>query len=463
MDYDKQRTFLTRQQRRLLPTALACALLLVESWRSSDPLWARLLAAALALGLLWSAYYLPNYLSLNAYARRRLRWLARARWFLLGLVGLVSLAARAWVGLGILLAAGVLHFAGRRRLEVGLPADPEAAAARGLAGITLPYAMADAALLWSLHRDGVPSPLLVEFLLAFGFFAAALLRPRGWLAHGGWALGIAAFSVLLFPSPLSALATFLWTFAAASLLAEAEAQNLENYRTLVDALQAFSGEPRETIAELLQESTRRLAEDWSRSRPTHPAEAASWYSRNAHYYLYDIAQHHLLYKHITYTLGLLRLARGRVLDFGGGNGDFSCALARAGFETTYLDVPGESAEFVRWRVQREGLKLAIVHDPAALAGPFEVIFALDVLEHLADTKAVLARWRELLRPGGWLVFTYYVGPASSAPMHLDPGYDLPAYLVAQGFRPVKTRQVGLFSPEYMRKKQFQIMEKPATD
>ena len=94
-----------------------------------------------------------------------------------------------------------------------------------------------------------------------------------------------------------------------------------------------------------------------------------------------------------------------------------------------------------------------------LAGPFDVVFSLDVLEHLVEVKATLDCWGALLRPGGWLVFTYYTGATSSGPMHIDPGFDVPGYLVAQGFHNIKRRHVGWHSPDYMRKKQFVILEK----
>src|SRR5262249_16823082 len=150
-------------------------------------------------------------------------------------------------------------------------------------------------------------------------------------------------------------------------------------------------------------------------------------------YLLANCQHHLLYRHIMYTLALLKVANGRVLDFGGGNGDFSRALARSGFDATYLDVPGDAARYVRWRAEREGLPLKIVLDKTTLDGPYDVIFCLDVVEHLVDLPPVFELFRSLLKPGGKLLATYYNGPTSSAPMHIDPGYDALEYLVAHGF------------------------------
>ncbi|MGH2361923.1 MAG: class I SAM-dependent methyltransferase, partial [bacterium] len=156
------------------------------------------------------------------------------------------------------------------------------------------------------------------------------------------------------------------------------------------------------------------------------------------------------------------IGRGRVLDFGGGNGDFSRALARRGVDVTYLDVSGDAAEYLRWRAAREGLAVKVVHDANALEGPYDVVFCLDVVEHLADLPPVFERFKQLLRPGGRLLATYYNGPTSSAPMHIDPGYDAKCFLLEHGFRDIKSSIVSLFSPELMRKNHFMILEKEAS-
>src|SRR3989442_14178317 len=124
-----------------------------------------------------------------------------------------------------------------------------------------------------------------------------------------------------------------WRFRAPPVLAESRpafshhlhhgfaglvTEPLKNFDDLVENLQGFCNEPRETVVQMMAESGARLGEDWRRSKPQGQVEVTAWYSRNARLYLYNNCQHHLLYKHIVYTLDLLRLARVRVLDFGGG-------------------------------------------------------------------------------------------------------------------------------------------------
>ncbi len=433
------------------------------------PIWARSIGGALSLGLLWVAYYLPNYLGMDADAQRRPRWLARARWAALLLMVLVALVSQAKIALAFLAAAAVLHLALLGILRRPLPLDLRESDPPRLSALAAAYAASDCAVLWLARQGGAPLLLLDELLLCFAFLAMVLVRPRSAVHRALFGAVAAGLSSLLAAGTASAAsmavtaaAVFLWTAGTAHLLARAVQQNLENYDELVGSLQAFCTEPRETIVRILVESVSQLAEDWQRSRPQGQAAVTEWYARNARLYLYANCQHHLLYKHVVYTLGLLQLARGRVLDFGGGNGDFSRALTRRGVDTTYLDVPGDAANYLRWRAAREGLALKIVHDPDALEGPYDVVYCLDVIEHLVDLPRVFARFKELLSPGGRLVATYYNGPTSSAPMHINPGYDAHDFLVAHGFRDIKSSIVGLLSPELMRKNHFMILERQAS-
>ncbi len=465
MDYDKQRTFLTRQRWRLLPAATGCGIFLVQAARAPMPTWARVAGEALSLGLFWGAYYLPNYLGMNANPQRRLRWLARGRWVALSLLGLLGLVIQAKIALASVVAAAALHLVLLRFLHKPLPLDLRQPDPRWLQVIAAVYAAADFAALWLARRGGAPVVLVDELLVCFAFLATVVVRPRSGASHAAFGAVAAGLSFLLsadaataFFSGATAAAVFLWTAGTAHLLAKAAQQNLENYDDLVQNLETFYNEPRENIVRTLIQSVAQLAEDWERWQPKGQAAVTAWYRRNARLYLFANCQHHLLYKHIVYTLGLLELARGRVLDFGGGNGDFSRALARKGCQSTYLDVAGDAANYLRWRATREALPLGIAHDLDELEGLYDTVYSLDVIEHLVDLAPVFARLKKLLRPGGWLVATYYNGPTSSAPMHIDPGFDARDFLVAQGFRDVKATAVGLLSPELMRKNHFMILE-----
>ena len=94
--------------------------------------------------------------------------------------------------------------------------------------------------------------------------------------------------------------------------------------------------------------------------------------------------------------------RPRLLDYGCGTGFNLRFLARYG-EAFGADVSYEhEAEF---RSVPQGAWLSLDGDLEPQQGRFDVLTALDVLEHLEDDVAGLVSMRELLGPGGQLVLT----------------------------------------------------------
>jgi SAM-dependent methyltransferase len=96
----------------------------------------------------------------------------------------------------------------------------------------------------------------------------------------------------------------------------------------------------------------------------------------------------------------------RVLDLGCGEGDFTAALADAGVEAIGADVAERALERARGR--HGGLRFELVppHGPFPWGdGAFDVVWASEVVEHVADTGRWLSEVRRVLGPGGRLLLT----------------------------------------------------------
>jgi ubiquinone/menaquinone biosynthesis C-methylase UbiE len=96
----------------------------------------------------------------------------------------------------------------------------------------------------------------------------------------------------------------------------------------------------------------------------------------------------------------------RALDVGCGTGEFTAALAEAGAEAVGVDVA--EAALQRARIRHPGLDFRLV----AIDGPlpfednrFEVVWASEVIEHVADTARWLSEVRRVLAPRGRLLIT----------------------------------------------------------
>jgi SAM-dependent methyltransferase len=104
---------------------------------------------------------------------------------------------------------------------------------------------------------------------------------------------------------------------------------------------------------------------------------------------------------------LANLSAGdRALDLGCGVGDFTAAFARAGAATVGVEVA--EAALRRARARHPGLdfRLAPIDGPLPLDdSSFDVVWAGEVIEHVADTARWLSEVRRVLAPSGQLLLT----------------------------------------------------------
>jgi SAM-dependent methyltransferase len=97
-----------------------------------------------------------------------------------------------------------------------------------------------------------------------------------------------------------------------------------------------------------------------------------------------------------------RAGRGRVLDIGCGRGITLAQLAARGWEVHGTELSAAAAAPAR-ELLGDAIRVESVLASSFPPGFFDVIILWHVLEHLPEPRAVVAKCRELLRPGGLLV------------------------------------------------------------
>lgn len=105
--------------------------------------------------------------------------------------------------------------------------------------------------------------------------------------------------------------------------------------------------------------------------------------------------------------------KGRILEIGGGIGNISQCFLAEGKELVVTELQEEYCDIIRKRFAgNENLKEVIaldIVDPEfetkyrTFFGTFDTVFALNVVEHIADDRKAIANCKKLLKPGGNLI------------------------------------------------------------
>lgn len=112
---------------------------------------------------------------------------------------------------------------------------------------------------------------------------------------------------------------------------------------------------------------------------------------------------------IPWVLGEIRRYIGyqaRVLDIGCGGGFLSNGLAKGGHHVTGLDLSSSSLKVAQSRDETGTVKY-VQGDAYQLPFPresFDVVTAMDLLEHVSDPRKILAEATRVLHPGGLFFF-----------------------------------------------------------
>jgi SAM-dependent methyltransferase len=171
-----------------------------------------------------------------------------------------------------------------------------------------------------------------------------------------------------------------------------------------------------------------------------------------------------------YIRGLFELSRGEhaenaalvpaqdpveMLDVAGGHGGFAMAMCERhpGLRATVLDLPA-SARVGRRVVTEHGLSERVVFREgnaleADLGAGLDVVSAFNLLHHLPPEaiRALLARARDALRPGGWLVIGETERPEPGEPATVNGAVSAVVYYASSGTRNYTRSEVTGFLGE----------------
>jgi ubiquinone/menaquinone biosynthesis C-methylase UbiE len=112
---------------------------------------------------------------------------------------------------------------------------------------------------------------------------------------------------------------------------------------------------------------------------------------------------------VKFTTAIARLREYKaikVLDAGCGHGNWTVALAKAGFDITAVDISSEAIRIVDARAKHEGVNVRTIICPAQSIrlpnASYDAVICNSVMDHMCstDTKKAVHNIKRILKPGG---------------------------------------------------------------
>jgi GTP 3',8-cyclase len=166
-----------------------------------------------------------------------------------------------------------------------------------------------------------------------------------------------------------------------------------------------------------------------------------WFYIASRYFLFENAVHS---QTIDEAVKKLIPEGGRVWEFGGGTGNISLTLAAQGYDVSYTELSSLQKDFVAFRSHKYSLPIGIIHSwQPKPVGRFDLVLALDVLEHIEEYDKTLHELCDSVKPGGmmWETSAFLKDPANLT-HHIPDVHDYRKLLDSGGFERVYGCKAG---------------------
>ncbi|HEY8192266.1 MAG TPA: bifunctional 2-polyprenyl-6-hydroxyphenol methylase/3-demethylubiquinol 3-O-methyltransferase UbiG [Alphaproteobacteria bacterium] len=112
-------------------------------------------------------------------------------------------------------------------------------------------------------------------------------------------------------------------------------------------------------------------------------------------------------QHYGLAEGDLKAFKGlKILDIGCGGGLVCEPLARLGADVTGIDADGQAVRVAREHAEKSGLDIQYIEGSAeSCKGKFDVVTALEIVEHVNDVETFVKSAAGLCKPGGLVIFS----------------------------------------------------------
>lgn len=191
-------------------------------------------------------------------------------------------------------------------------------------------------------------------------------------------------------------------------------------------LSLFLGKP---VSDILSggAATQLLAKEWDKK------ESVESFYRNNELYLSDLTQFNSRPDYQDRLAPLKEVRGKKVLDFGCGIGTAVFDLAERNTEVVGCDINKAVLDFAEFRRRKLGFLNARFTDELPDLADFDVVIAIDTLEHIEDLHSLILKFGREMKPGAKLYHVDVFGMREQWPMHFEHGDKIDEWLREAGF------------------------------
>lgn len=158
--------------------------------------------------------------------------------------------------------------------------------------------------------------------------------------------------------------------------------------------------------------------------------------------------------HVLQAVARLAPVPGHILDIAAAAGNFTNAVAAMGHRVTWNDFRGELADYVALKApadaQIDYVAGNILERGAALADSYDLVLALEVIEHVAHPDQFLHAISRLVKPGGHIIISTPNGGYLMNKLPRFSDFDDPSVFEGQQFKPDADGHIFLLHEDEMR-------------
>jgi hypothetical protein len=122
--------------------------------------------------------------------------------------------------------------------------------------------------------------------------------------------------------------------------------------------------------------------------------------QNTDLYLFDLTKYQLILEYQNKIKEMIKqikeLKLKKILEYGGGIGEFSLLCFEDDLDTSYYDLDGKTKDYALWRFKKHNCYINI-EKPGCLDKEWDIVNIMDVFEHLENPEEIIAKLKKNAR------------------------------------------------------------------